>query len=68
MVSSNIKRYRRHVAMNDLNGASSGEDGLMRFVLNGVARQLDAETVSSWLRDVTPEAVREHGVRVGALV
>ncbi|MDG6109615.1 hypothetical protein [Dactylosporangium aurantiacum] len=40
----------------------------MRFVLNGVARQLDAETVSSWLRDVTPEAVREHGVRVGALV
>ncbi|MEV4539294.1 hypothetical protein AB0J82_36525 [Asanoa sp. NPDC049518] len=40
----------------------------MRFVLNGVARDLDAETVITRLRQVVPEPVREHGVRVSGIV
>ncbi len=40
----------------------------MRFVLNGVTRELDAATVVARLRDVVPEAVQEHGVRVGGVV
>ncbi|GGM90634.1 hypothetical protein ACFFX1_37310 [Dactylosporangium sucinum] len=40
----------------------------MRFVLNGVSMDLDAPTVVARLRDVQPEAVREHGVRVGGVV
>jgi hypothetical protein len=37
----------------------------IRFVLNGVAHQIEAAGVAARLRRVTPEAVREHGVRVG---
>ncbi|SNT49659.1 hypothetical protein SAMN05421812_107235 [Asanoa hainanensis] len=40
----------------------------MRFVLNGLARDLDAATVTARLRDVAPEAVRKHGVRVAGIV
>src|SRR5262245_39389961 len=41
---------------------------LVRFTLSGVTRELDAETVIGRLRDVVPEAVREHGVRIGGVV
>jgi hypothetical protein len=40
----------------------------MRFVLNGVTRELDAATVVARLREVAPEAVQNHGVRVGGVV
>jgi len=39
----------------------------MRYVLNGVARHLEAETVVNRLRNVPPEPVREYGVRVGGV-
>src|SRR4051812_37629814 len=41
---------------------------LVRFVLNGVSMDLDAATVSDRLREVQPEPVREHGVRIGGTV
>jgi hypothetical protein len=40
----------------------------MRFVLNGVAMDLDAATVSARLQEAQPEPVREHGVRIGGTV
>ncbi len=40
----------------------------MRFILNGAAMELTAEQVSRALRNVTPEPVRQHGVRVGGTV
>jgi hypothetical protein len=40
----------------------------MDFVLNGVAYRLDADVVAGRVRDVLPEAVRKHGVRIGGVV
>ncbi|MEV4134010.1 hypothetical protein AB0J72_17800 [Dactylosporangium sp. NPDC049742] len=40
----------------------------MRFVLNGSAMHLDAAKVTSRLRGVHPEPVRQHGVRIGGVV
>ncbi len=40
----------------------------MRFVLNGTAMDLTAERVREALRNVVPEPVREHAVRVGGAV
>ncbi len=40
----------------------------MRFVLNGAPQWLDAETVIGRLADVSPEPVREYGVRVASVV
>jgi hypothetical protein len=37
----------------------------MRFVLNGESRNLTAEQVRSALASISPEPVREYGVRVG---
>jgi hypothetical protein len=39
----------------------------MRYVLNGVARQIEAATVVARLRDVPPEPVREYSVRIGGV-
>lgn len=37
----------------------------VRFTLNGVSMELTADQVRQHLRDVRPEPVRRHGVRVG---
>lgn len=39
-------------------------NGNVEFVLNGVRRVLDADTVTGRMRDVQPEPVREHAVEV----
>jgi len=56
------RNVRRHA------GAGTAGMASMRFVLNSVAYQLDADAATSRLRDVVPEAVREHGVRIGGVV
>ena len=43
-------------------------NGHVEFVLNGVRRVLEADTVTGRMRDVQPEPVREHAVEVGGVV
>ncbi len=40
----------------------------MEFVLNGPAMELTVEQVRRALREVAPEPIREHGVRVESTI